>query len=97
MQIHRSIAYLQCHQHHGWFYGNAGFLLTQIKAIGIVVGYSLVVSYAIFKFINFVSPMRVSMEDEELGLDATQHNEKYMQGTLLVHNNGVMKEEDVTI
>ena len=81
----------------GWFYGNAGFLLTQIKAIGIVVGYSLVVSYAIFKFINFVSPMRVSMEDEELGLDATQHNEKYMQGTLLVHNNGVMKEEDVTI
>ena len=81
----------------GWFYGNAGFLLTQIKAIGIVVGYSLVVSYAIFKFINFVSPMRVSMEDEELGLDATQHNEKYMQGTLLVHNNGIMKEEDVTI
>ena len=81
----------------GWFYGNAGFLLTQIKAIGIVVSYSLVVSYAIFKFINFVSPMRVSMEDEELGLDATQHNEKYMQGTLLVHNNGVMKEEDVTI
>ena len=81
----------------GWFYGNAGFLLTQIKAIGIVVSYSLVVSYAIFRFINFVSPMRVSMEDEELGLDATQHNEKYMQGTLLVHNNGVMKEEDVTI
>ncbi len=81
----------------GLFYGNADFLFTQIKAIGIVVSYSLVVSYAIFRFINFVSPMRVSTEDEELGLDATQHNEKYMQGTLLVHNNGILKEEDVTI
>nr|MBA2499556.1 ammonium transporter [Chitinophagaceae bacterium] len=81
----------------GLFYGNASFLFTQIKAIGIVVSYSLVVSYIIFRFINFVSPMRVSTEDEELGLDATQHNEKYMQGTLLVHNNGIMKEEDVTI
>jgi Amt family ammonium transporter len=30
-----------------------------------------------------------------LGLDATQHNEKYLQGTLLVHRNGQMKEEEM--
>jgi Amt family ammonium transporter len=30
----------------------------------------------------------VSLEEEELGLDASQHNEKYVQGTLLVNNNG---------
>jgi len=79
----------------GLFYGNAAFLFTQLKALTIVVAYSFVMSYAIFKFINFVLPMRVSSEDEELGLDASQHDEKYMQGTLLIHNNGILKEEMV--
>jgi ammonium transporter, Amt family len=76
----------------GLFYGNGSFLLTQLKAIGIVVSYSFIVSMGIFKFINFILPMRVTMEEEELGLDATQHDEKYMQGTLLVHHNGTIKE-----
>ena len=77
----------------GLFYGNVSFFLTQVKALGIVVAYSFTVSYGIFKFINFILPLRVSKEDEVLGLDASQHNEKYMQGTLLVKNNGVMNEE----
>lgn len=77
----------------GLLYGNPTFLFTQFKALAIVVAYSFVVSYAIFKFINFILPLRVSVTDEELGLDASQHDEKYMQGTLLVHHNGVLKEE----
>lgn len=76
----------------GWFYGNASFFLTQLKAIAIVVAYSFTVSYGIFKFINFILPLRVSSEDELLGLDETQHNEKYMQGTLLVPNSGQLEE-----
>ena len=68
----------------GLFYGNLSFFLTQVKALLIVVTYSFVVSYLIFKFINLVVPMRVSTQDEEMGLDASQHNEKYVQGTLLV-------------
>src|SRR6195952_2289394 len=77
----------------GLLYGNGAFLVTQAKALLIVVAYSFVVSYAIFKFINFILPLRVSSEDEALGLDASQHDEKYMQGTLLVPTNGVLKEE----
>jgi Amt family ammonium transporter len=61
----------------GLWYGNMSFFLVQLKALSIVVSYSFVVSYLIFKFINLVLPMRVSLEDEALGLDATQHNEKY--------------------
>src|SRR5678810_76356 len=76
----------------GLFYGNPEFFFTQFKAMGIVVLYSFTVSYGIFKFINFVVPMRVSELEEELGLDETQHNEKYMQGHLLVHHNGEIKE-----
>lgn len=79
----------------GLFYGNAEFFFTQFKAMGIVVLYSFTVSYGIFKFINFIVPMRVSELEEELGLDETQHNEKYMQGHLLVHHNGEIKETPV--
>ncbi len=68
----------------GWFYGNAAFFLTQVKALFIVAAYSFIVSYGIFKFINYVLPIRVTVNDEEIGLDASQHNEKYLQGTLLV-------------
>ncbi len=77
----------------GLFFGNYSFFFTQVKALAIVVGYSFVVSFGIFKFINYILPLRVSSEDELLGLDATQHNEKYLQGTLLVKNNGVLNEE----
>jgi len=66
------------------FYGNPAFFFTQVKALVIVVAYSFTMSYAIFKFINFILPLRVSSEEEEEGLDASQHNEKYLQGTLLV-------------
>jgi Amt family ammonium transporter len=76
----------------GLFYGNPAFFLTQLKAMAIAVGYSFTVSFLIFKFINFILPLRVSSQDEEEGLDASQHNEKYLQGTLLVHSNGLIKE-----
>lgn len=61
----------------GLFYGNTAFFLIQVKALFIVVIYSFTVSFIIFKFINFILPMRVSTEEEELGLDASQHDEKY--------------------
>src|SRR5689334_7427264 len=61
--------------------GNFTFFLTQLKGMSIVVVYSFVVSYGIFKLINLFQPLRVTSEEEELGLDATQHNEKYLQGT----------------
>lgn len=81
----------------GWFYGNAAFFFTQLKAMAIVVAYSFGVSFLIFKFINFVLPLRVTAEEEELGLDETQHNEKYLQGTLLVNGeNGKLVEKPVT-
>jgi Amt family ammonium transporter len=78
----------------GLFYGNADFFFTQVKAMAIAVVYSFVVSFLIFKFINFILPLRVSMEEEEMGLDATQHNENYVQGTLLVKNEskGIVEE-----
>ncbi|MBS1921589.1 MAG: ammonium transporter [Bacteroidetes bacterium] len=79
----------------GLFLGNYSFFLTQIKAMAIAAVYSFTMSFAIFKFINFVLPLRVSAKEEEEGLDATQHNEKYLQGTLLVHHNGQIMEQKI--
>ncbi len=76
----------------GLFYGGTAFFFTQLKGLAIVVAYSFTMSFAIFKFINFILPIRVSQEDELLGLDASQHNENYTQGTLLVQTDGVIKE-----
>jgi ammonium transporter, Amt family len=77
----------------GLAYGGGAFFLTQLKAMAIVAAYSFTVSFGIFKFINFILPLRVTEAEEEEGLDASQHDEKYSQGTLLVHQNGVLKEE----
>ncbi|MEY4456532.1 MAG: ammonium transporter [Sediminibacterium sp.] len=66
----------------GLFYGNPAFFFTQLKAMLIVVAYSFTVSYIIFKLIAFLLPLRVSEEEEELGLDATQHDEKYGRNPL---------------
>lgn len=76
----------------GLFYGNADFFLTQLKGVLIVATFSFVVSFLIFKLINVIQPIRVTSEEEEEGLDASQHNEKYSQGTLIVSSTGLEME-----
>jgi ammonium transporter, Amt family len=76
----------------GWAYGNFSFFLIQLKAMLIVVAFSFTVSFLIFKFINFIVPIRVTNKEEEEGLDKSQHNENYVQGTLLVGTPGGLRE-----
>jgi Amt family ammonium transporter len=68
----------------GWFYGNPEFFFTQLKGVLIVAVFSFVVSFVIFKLVNLIEPIRVTSEEEEEGLDASQHNEKYSQGSLIL-------------
>jgi Amt family ammonium transporter len=79
----------------GWFYGNFSFFLIQVKALLIVVPFSFFMSYGIFRFINYILPLRVSQAEEEEGLDASQHAEKYLQGTLLLSTPEGLKEQEV--
>jgi len=81
----------------GLFYGNAAFFFTQLKGVLIVAVFSFVVSFVIFKLINVIQPIRVSSEEEEEGLDASQHNEKYSQGTLIVSSTGLEMEQQSTL
>ena len=78
----------------GLLYGGTEFFFTQIKGAVIVIIFSFVVSFIIFKFINLIQPIRVSEEEEEMGLDESQHNEKYSQGTLLVEERAIYIEKN---
>jgi len=79
----------------GLLYGNPGFFLVQLKGAVIVIVFSFVMSFIIFKLINLVQPIRVTSEEEEEGLDASQHNEKYSQGTLILAATGEEIENEL--
>ncbi len=67
----------------------------QIVGMLLAVVFSFSMSFIIFKVINLILPMRVTVAEEAEGLDASQHDEKYLQGTLLVHNNGTIEEKTI--
>ena len=49
--------------------------LIQLKALVLVSVFAFSVSYALFFIVNKITPLRVSEEKEELGLDISQHGE----------------------
>jgi len=60
----------------GLLYGNAGQLVTQIVAVGVTWVYAFVVTYILAKIIDSTIGLRVSEEEEAVGLDIAQHAEK---------------------
>lgn len=61
----------------GWLNGNFTLFLHQMLGMLLVVAYSFLMGMAIFKIVNLILPIRVSEEEEELGLDISQHDEEY--------------------
>ncbi|MDO8587766.1 MAG: ammonium transporter [Armatimonadota bacterium] len=59
----------------GLLFGNPGLIGVQLKAVAIVAVYTFVVTAVLLRLVGIVSPMRVSEEDEDIGLDLTQHGE----------------------
>ncbi len=59
----------------GLLYGNPVQLWIQIKAVLIVGTFSLVGSIILLKLVDMVAVLRVSEQDERIGLDLTQHRE----------------------
>ncbi|CAN5277206.1 hypothetical protein BH09BAC1_BH09BAC1_01540 [soil metagenome] len=55
--------------------GNPDLLLKHLLALVIVSAFTFGGSFALLKFTNLIIPLRVKDEDEEVGLDISQHNE----------------------
>jgi ammonium transporter, Amt family len=55
--------------------GHAGTFLVHCGALVFVAAFSFGGSYLLYKFTDFIIPLRVSGEQEEIGLDLSQHGE----------------------
>lgn len=59
----------------GLLYGNPALLGKQIVGTLVVGVYSFALSWILFRIVNQVIPIRVSEQEERIGLDLTQHRE----------------------
>jgi Amt family ammonium transporter len=59
----------------GLLEGNPAQLMSQIYGVVATIVWSGVLTWALLKVIEFFQPLRVSIEDERMGLDVSQHGE----------------------
>ncbi len=59
----------------GLLLGNPGLLFIQLKAVLITVAYSAVVTFVILMIVKMITGLRVSEQNESIGLDVTEHRE----------------------
>ncbi|GAC1467955.1 MAG: ammonium transporter [Isosphaeraceae bacterium] len=60
----------------GLLYGNPGLLASQAISVVAAATYSFCVSFALLKLVDATLGLRVTEEEEEVGLDLTQHGER---------------------
>ena len=59
----------------GLFYGHGAQFLVQLKASVLVAIFSFVASWLLFKLVDHIIGLRVTTDEENLGLDLSQHRE----------------------
>lgn len=60
----------------GLLFGNPSLVVTQMIAIGVVLLYAFTVTFVLAKMVDTVIGLRVNEEEEEVGLDISQHGER---------------------
>jgi ammonium transporter, Amt family len=66
----------------GLLFGNPGQLVTQAIAVGAAIVYSGVLTFVLLKVVALVFPLRVSQDDEQVGMDLIAHGEEaYVQAS----------------
>jgi len=63
----------------GAFFGNFDQLVSQLIAIAVVAPFAFFGSYLLLRLVNIFSPLRVSPEAEDAGLDLSEHGEEAYQ------------------
>ncbi len=59
----------------GLIFGESTLFINQFTALVIVSVFAFCASYALFFIVNKITPLRVTEDKEELGLDISQHGE----------------------
>jgi Amt family ammonium transporter len=60
----------------GLFFGNPRQFMIQALTVLVTIGYTFVVTFAIYKLVDLLIGVRVKQEEELVGLDLTQHHER---------------------
>ena len=60
----------------GLFFGNPKQFIIQALTVLVTIGYTFVVTFAIYKLVDLCIGVRVKEEEELMGLDLTQHHER---------------------
>lgn len=60
----------------GVFFGNPKQFILQLIAVLVTIVYTFIVTGIIYKIVDLIFGMRVSNEEELVGLDLTQHRER---------------------
>jgi Amt family ammonium transporter len=60
----------------GLFFGNPMQLGIQVVAVVVVAAFAFLGSYMLLRFVDLISPLRVSLQEEDEGLDLSQHGEE---------------------
>ena len=65
----------------GLLSGNANLLVAQVISVVAAVTYSFIMTWCLLQLVNALVGLRVTAEEEEVGLDLTQHGERgYIMG-----------------
>lgn len=60
----------------GLIYGETGLFVAHLIGLVGAVAFTLVMAFIVLKAVDVITPLRVKEEDEEVGLDISQHGEK---------------------
>ncbi len=60
----------------GLFFGNAGLFGIQVFLALVTLAFSVIGTYIILKIVDLTIGLRISPQDEEMGLDLSQHSER---------------------
>jgi Amt family ammonium transporter len=63
----------------GLLFGNAGQMAAQLLAVAVVAPFAFFGSYVLLKVVNVFSPLRVTPQAEDAGLDLSEHGEEAYQ------------------
>ncbi len=63
----------------GLFFGNPNLIVSQVVAVAVVALFAFFGSYLLLKTVNIFSPLRVTPQAEDAGLDLSEHGEEAYQ------------------
>jgi len=67
----------------GLFFGETSLFLKHMLALVLVSAFAFLMSFVVLKITDLIVPMRVTEEDEAIGLDKSQHDESLIEASVL--------------